>query len=151
VLGKFSILLSNSIAEKLDKRSILFNQLQCWLKQVICLCVEVHKTKSKFYVHGSLHRWSISIFVQRDATKSSLFTRTILQVHSACFGCQPHSSSGIHKTVTTASGAGHNFCAGTSLQRSCTKSMTSTGGYVYSWWWVWLTPETRRVNFQNNK
>jgi len=33
---------------------------------------------------------------------------------------------------------------------SCTKNMTSTGGcsysFVYSWWWVWLTPETYRVN-----
>jgi len=32
---------------------------------------------------------------------------------------------------------------------SCTKNMTSTGGcsysFVYSWWWVWLTPETCRV------
>ena len=28
----------------------------------------------------------------------------ILHVHSTCFGCQPHPSSGIHKTVTTASG-----------------------------------------------
>jgi len=23
--------------------------------------------------------------------------------------------------------------------------------FVSSWWWVWLTPETCRVNFQNNK
>jgi len=33
-------------------------------------------------------------------------------------------------------------------------SMTSTGGCGYSfvyWWWVWLTPETCRVNLQNNK
>ena len=45
---------------------------------------------------------SILIIVQRDATQSSLFI--ILQVHSACFGCQPHPSSGVHKTVTTASG-----------------------------------------------
>ena len=44
----------------------------------------------------------ILIIVQRDATQSSLFI--ILQVHSACFGCQPHPSSGLHKTVTTASG-----------------------------------------------
>ena len=72
------------------------------------------------------------------------------------------------------------YCAGTSLQRgqlghvgevdvqkiwpaklatleggSCTKNMTSTGGcsysIVYSRWWVWLTPETCRVNLQNNK
>ena len=45
---------------------------------------------------------TILTIVQRDATKSSLFT--ILQDHSTCFGCQPHPSSGVHKTVTTASG-----------------------------------------------
>jgi hypothetical protein len=37
----------------------------------------------------------------------------------------------------------------------CTKNMTSTGGcsysFVYSWWWVWLTPETCRVNLRNKK
>jgi len=156
--------------------------------------------------------------VQRDATQSSLFT--ILQVSSTCFGRQPHPSAGVHKTITTASGTGHTFCAATSLQRgqarrryntkqsvyysarsmymfrvsttpiintqnrnyslrysswcavqlppsnvakslatleggSCTKNMTSTGGcsysFVYSCWWMWLTPETCRVNVQNNK
>ena len=56
----------------------------------------------------------IYIIVQRDATQSSLFI--ILQVHSTCFRCQPHPSSGTHKTVTTASGTGHIFCAATSLQ-----------------------------------
>ena len=49
----------------------------------------------------------ILITVQRDATQSSLFI--ILQVHSTCLGCQPHPSSGVHKTVTTASGTGHMF------------------------------------------
>jgi len=38
---------------------------------------------------------------------------------------------------------------------SCTKNMTSTGdrsyNFVYSLWWVWLAPETCRVNLQNNK
>ena len=87
----------------------------------------------------------ILIIVQRDATQSSLFI-ILLQVHSTCFGCQPHPSSGVHKTVTTASGTvqlppsnvagvnhtyqsgvhktvttasgtGHIFCAATSLQR----------------------------------
>jgi len=62
-----------------------------------------------FYVYGSEHRWSILIVVQRDATQSSLFI--ILQVHCTCFGCQPHPSSGVHKTVTTVSGTGHIFCA----------------------------------------
>jgi hypothetical protein len=54
-------------------------------------------------------RWSTLIIVQRGETQSSLFI--ILQVHSTCFGCQPHPSSGVHKTVTTASGTGHISCA----------------------------------------
>jgi len=44
----------------------------------------------------------VLIIVQRDATQNSLFI--ILQVHSTCFGCQPHPLSGVHKTVITASG-----------------------------------------------
>ena len=56
----------------------------------------------------------ILILVKRDATQSSLFI--ILQVHSTCFGCEPHQSSGIHKTVTTASGTGHIFCVVTPFQ-----------------------------------
>jgi len=60
-----------------------------------------------FYVYGSVHRWSVLITVQRDATQSSLFI--ILEVHSTCFECQPHPSSEVHKTVNTASGTGHIF------------------------------------------
>jgi len=41
----------------------------------------------------------------------------ILWVHSTCFGCQIHPSSGVHKIVTTGSGTGHIFCAAASLQR----------------------------------
>jgi len=94
----------------------------------------------EFYVYGSVHRWTILITVQRDATQSSLFI--ILQVHYTCFGCQPHPSSGVHKTVTTAFGTGHIFCAATSLQRgqawprwrevAAQKHITSTGGCSYS-------------------
>jgi len=47
------------------------------------------------------------IVVQRDATQSGLFI--ILQVHSTCFGCQPHPSPRVHKTVTTVSGTCHIF------------------------------------------
>jgi hypothetical protein len=129
----------------------------------LCLTRASSKMKvlSVYYVYGSVHRWSLLITVQRDATQSSLFI--ILKVHSTCFGCQPHPLSGVHKTVTTASGTGHIFCAATSLQvslatlegGSCTKYMTNNGGcshsFVYSWWWVWLTPETCRVNVQHNK
>jgi len=56
------------------------------------------------------------ITVQRDATQSGLFI--ILQVRSTCFGCHQHPSSGVHKTVTTASGIDYIFCAATSLQTS---------------------------------
>ena len=115
--------------------------------------------KNSFYVYGSVHRWSVLRIVQRDATQSSLFI--ILQVHSTCFGCQPHPSSGVHKTVTTTSGTVQlppsNVVKGLATLEggSCTQNMHSTGGcsysFVYSWWWVWLTPETCRVNLQNNK
>ena len=44
------------------------------------------------------------IIVLPDATQNSVFC--ILQVHSTCFWGQPHTSSGVHKTVTTASGTG---------------------------------------------
>ena len=67
-------------------------------------------------IYGSLGVKRL-IIVQGDATQSSLFI--ILQVQSTCFGCQSHPSSGVHKTVTTASGSGtgHIFCAATSLQK----------------------------------
>jgi hypothetical protein len=68
------------------------------------------------------------ITVQRDATKSSLFI--ILQVHSTCFGCQPHPSSGLHKTATTASGTGHIFCAATSLVQA---SLAKGGSCTSTW------------------
>jgi len=41
----------------------------------------------------------------------------LLQNHSTCFGCLPHPSSGVLKTVTAASSTGHNIGAATSLQR----------------------------------
>jgi hypothetical protein len=55
-----------------------------------------HEHNLYFYVCSSVHRWYILITVQWHATQSSLFT--ILQVHSTCFACQPHPSSGVHKT-----------------------------------------------------
>ena len=40
----------------------------------------------------------------------------LLQSHSTCFGCPPHPSSGVLKTVTATSGTGHNTATATSLQ-----------------------------------
>ena len=54
---------------------------------------------------------------QQNMKKKLSILFIILQVHSTRFGCQPHPSSGVHKTVTTAAGTGHIFFAATSLQR----------------------------------
>jgi len=40
----------------------------------------------------------------------------LLQNHSTSFDCLPHPSSGVLKTVTAASGTGHNIGTATSLQ-----------------------------------
>jgi hypothetical protein len=40
----------------------------------------------------------------------------LLQNHSTCFGCPSHPSSGVHKSVTAASGTGHSIWATTVLQ-----------------------------------
>ena len=77
----------------------------------ICIYIYIYI----YYDYCSVHRWSILIIVQRDAIQSSMFI--ILQVHSTCFGRQPHPSSGVHRTVTTASGNCHIFSAANSLQR----------------------------------
>jgi len=82
------------------------------------------------------HKKEILIIVQRDATQSSLFI--VLQGHSACFGCQPHSIRSTQNCNYSL-----RYCAATSLQRgqaslatleggSCTTNMTSTAGCSYS-------------------
>ena len=50
----------------------------------------------------------ILINVQRDATIWSL-SFILLQYHSTCFGCRPHPSSRVHKTVVIATGTSHKF------------------------------------------
>ena len=44
--------------------------------------------------------------IQQDATVCRYL---LLQNHSTCFGCPSHPSSGVHKTVTAASGTGHSI------------------------------------------
>jgi len=39
----------------------------------------------------------------------------VLQNYSTCFGCPSHPSSGVHKTVTAVSGAGHITYPGNNL------------------------------------
>jgi hypothetical protein len=67
----------------------------------------LRRYKHEFYVHGSVHRKSILTNV-RDATICSLYF-ILMQYHTMCFRCCPHPSSGVHKTVTAASGTGHSI------------------------------------------
>ena len=45
----------------------------------------------------------------------------LLQNYSTCFGCLSHPSSGVHQTVTAASGTGHSVRATTFRQRGLIK------------------------------
>ena len=42
--------------------------------------------------------------IQQDATVAGIY---LLQNYSTCFGCLSHPTSGVHQTVTAASGTGH--------------------------------------------
>jgi len=59
----------------------------------------------------------------------------LLQNYFTCFGCLSHPSSGVHQTVTAASGTGHRVRATTFRQRGLTRSCSYS--LMYSWWWVW--------------
>jgi len=41
----------------------------------------------------------------------------LLQNHPTCFGCPSHPPTGVHKTITAASGTGHSVWATAFLQR----------------------------------
>jgi len=88
-----------------------------------------------FYVHGSVLRGSILIRSNKMQQYAGIY---LLQIYSTFFGCPSHPSSGVHTTVTAASGTGHSNSATTST-RGCSYS------FMYSWRWVWWTPETCRV------
>ena len=61
---------------------------------------------AEFYIHGSVHRNSILIKSNKLQQFAAIY---LLQNHSSCFGCPSHPSSGVHKTVTAASGTGHSI------------------------------------------
>jgi len=65
-----------------------------------------------FNIHGSVHRNSILI----RSNKMQQYVRVyLLQNYSTYFGCPSHPSSGVHKTVTAASGTGHITYSGNNL------------------------------------
>ena len=52
--------------------------------------------------------------IQQDETDAGIY---LLQYYSTCFGCLSHPSSGVHQTITAASGTGHGIRATTFCQR----------------------------------
>ena len=64
----------------------------------------------EFYIHGSVHRDSILIRSNEMQQYADVY---LLQNYSTCFGCLYHPSSGVHQTVTAASGTGHSVRATT--------------------------------------
>ena len=57
----------------------------------------------KFYIRDSVHHDSLLIRSNKMQQYAAIY---LLQIYSACFGCPSHPSSGVHETVTAASGTG---------------------------------------------
>ena len=58
----------------------------------------------EFYIHGSVYRHSILIRSNKMKQYAGVY---LLQNHCTCFGRPSHPLSGVHKTITAASGTGH--------------------------------------------
>jgi len=59
-----------------------------------------------FYIHGSVHRNSVLIRSNKMQKYAGIY---LLQNHSTCFRRPSHPSSGVHKSVTAASGTATTF------------------------------------------
>jgi len=115
----------------------------------------------KFYIYGSVHDKYILTYIQQDVTLHSLF---ISGNCSACFGWYFHPSSGVHTTVSTASGICYTVTAtgcchgGVGIENQFQLSTIAAGSsngvtntrccrysHMRSWWRVEVPPETCRA------
>ena len=110
-----------------------------------------------FYISSSVHRNSRLKKPNKMQQYADIY---ILLNYSTCFGCPSHPSSGVHKTLVATSGTDHDIWEAeasffkrdqlVTFEEACfPDSMICTRGcnysFMYSWWWVWWTPETCRV------
>jgi len=94
--------------------TFLVQVLQVKLSHLKSLYMGTQPYVIKLYAHGSVHRNSMLIKVKPDATVCRyLFIAKSLYM----FRVSQYPSSGVLKTVTAASGTGHNTGKATSLQR----------------------------------
>ena len=105
--------------------NVLTNPLYCtaWCRcsqdnDLLCntIMATLQNSEVIFYtsIHGSVHRNCILIRSNKMQQYTGIY---LLQNYCTCFGCSSHPSSGVHKTVTAASGTGHSIWATTFLQR----------------------------------
>ena len=67
-----------------------------------------HVYRGEFYIHGSVDRDPILIRSNEMQQYAGVY---LLQNYSTCFRWLSHPSSGVHQTVTAASGTGHSVRA----------------------------------------
>ena len=121
------------------------------------------KEDSQFCFYGSVLRWSILITVQRDEKQSSLFIILRVPVYMFRVSTTPiiSSTQNCNYSLWYWSYFLCSYLLSTwpnwprlrevAAQHSITSTEGCSYSFVYSWWWVWLTPETCRVNLQNSK
>ena len=77
-----------------------------------------------FFEHSATHVTSVLIRSNKMKHYAGMY---LLQNYFTCFGCLSHPSSGVHQTVTAASGTGHTIRATTFCQRDLIGRKTKSG------------------------
>ena len=85
-------------------RNLLHKITPCLIHSKSTLVGMILVGETEFRIHGSVHRDSILIRSNKMQQYAGIY---LLQNHSIYLGCPSHPSSGIHKIVAGASGAGH--------------------------------------------
>ena len=111
-----------------------------------------------FYVHGSVHRESLSLTVQHDATIYSFITFSADS--STCFALYPHPSSGAHSNCNYIWHWSNRVCYRPLTWRSRTPPRQRTVAntvrivpdvitvWVCSCWWMGVSSETCSALFR---
>ena len=112
-------LLASSCVRPYASGWILPDGLSCGISYSKCFGGATQlMTYSILYIHGSVHRNFILISSNKLQYYAGIY---LLQNQSTCFGCPSHPSSGVHKTVTAASGIDHTVSKRVWTKRNITQ------------------------------
>jgi hypothetical protein len=125
---------------------------------ISCLLSLICRSWSFFYVYGSVHRESVSIIVQQDATIYSLlcFCKLLYMfwvvtppIIRSTYNCNYSIWHWLNRLCyLPLSWRSWNFSAEGSRD-GLTSSRCCDYSYMCSWWWVELPPETYRAVYRN--